>query len=125
MAARSGPAGDGQSAVLRASPDYVAFIEYFMVQERPTSAGSRLVRTGNVMNSPYVQVIDKRTPVASGRILLIERASAHRSADREQSPSPMDRPNERIVAVGPDGYYVLGRKRSPPGLTRRPRRIDA
>ncbi|HKQ50029.1 MAG TPA: PQQ-binding-like beta-propeller repeat protein [Phycisphaerae bacterium] len=103
--------------MLRASPDYVAFIEYFMVQETANLQQVRaFVRTGNVMNSPYVQVIDKR----NNRSLLEESFSLneHRPTDLPSGSNLITDVivlNERIVAVGPDGYYVLAAETKPGG----------
>ena len=101
--------------MLRASPDYVAFIEYFMTQESANFQQVRaFVRTGNLTNSPYVQVIDKK----NNRSLLEESFSLneHRPTDLRTGSNLLSDViilNERIIAVGPDGYYVLAAETKP------------
>lgn len=101
--------------MLRASPDYVAIVEYFMTQDTTNFLQVRaFVRTGNLMNSPFVQVIDKR----NNRSLLEESFSLNEQRPPDQTTgsnliSDVIVLDERIIAVGPDGYYVLSAETRP------------
>ncbi len=103
-----GRLGTVNRRMLRASPDYLAVVEYTAEQEAPDRFQPIQAIFRGVSNTAHLLVIDK----SDGHPLL-ESAFTFEKERRPNQPGGLGLITdviileERIIAVGPDGYYVL------------------